>query len=195
MGTEIRPKIGKKVFITVSVVALIFLAAGAVLGIWSASEMRDLVGEQFNAQQLVLAGQVSTLIEKQIHFLERELLFLQKQFDPGTFAPEEHQDQIQQAFHRVLESGVWKIEILDLEITKVMQRLKARNIVLQLDEKAKDFLVSRGYDPQYGARPLKRVLQREILNKLSKMILANEINKDQKIVISRNKNQLVFSNS
>ena len=97
MGQEIRPKIGKKVFITVSVVALIFLAAGAVLGIWSASEMRDLVGEQFNAQQLVLAGQVSTLIEKQIHFLERELLFLQKQFDPRTFAPEEHQDQIQQA--------------------------------------------------------------------------------------------------
>ncbi len=115
MGKEIRPKIGKKVFIIVSVVALIFLAAGAVLGIWSASEMRDLVGEQFNAQQLVLAGQVSTLIEKQIHFLERELLFLQKQFDPGTFEPEAHQDQIQQAFHRVLESGVWKIEILDLE--------------------------------------------------------------------------------
>jgi two-component system, NtrC family, sensor kinase len=114
MGKEIGLKIGKKVFITVSVVALIFLAAGAVLGIWSASEMRDLVGEQFNAQQLVLARQVSTLIEKQIHFLERELLFLQKQFDPGTFAPETHQDQIQQAFYRVLESGVWKIEILDL---------------------------------------------------------------------------------
>lgn len=115
MGKEIRPKIGKKVFIIVSGVAVIFLAAGAVLGIWSASEMRDLVGEQFNAQQLVLAGQVSTLIEKQIHFLERELLFLQKQFDPGTFKPETHQNQIQQAFYRVLESGVWKIEILDLE--------------------------------------------------------------------------------
>ena len=114
MGKEIRPKIGKKVFIVVSVVALIFLAAGAVLGIWSASEMRDLVGEQFNAQQLVLAGQVSTLIEKQIHFLERELLFLQKQFDPGTVKPETNHDQIQQSFHRVLESGVWKIEILDL---------------------------------------------------------------------------------
>src|SRR5438552_4614217 len=39
------------------------------------------------------------------------------------------------------------IQILDLEIIKVMQRLKARNIVLQLDDKAKDFLVSKGYDP------------------------------------------------
>ena len=114
MGTEIRPKIGNRVFIVVSVVALIFLATGAVLGIWSASETKELVDEQFNAQQLVLARQVSTLIEKQIHFLERELLFLQKQFDPETFKPEAHHDQIQQAFHRVLESGVWKIEILDL---------------------------------------------------------------------------------
>jgi PAS domain S-box-containing protein len=114
MDTEIRPKTGKKVFSIVSAVALIFLAAGAVLGIWSASEMKELVGEQFNAQQLVLARQVSTLIEKQIHFLERELLFLQKQFDSGTFKAEAHHDQIQQAFHRVLESGVWKIEILDL---------------------------------------------------------------------------------
>jgi two-component system NtrC family sensor kinase len=115
MGTDIRPKIGKKVFTVVSVVALFFLAAGAVLGIWSAGEMRDLVGEQFNAQQLVLARQVSTLIERQIHFLEREILFLQKQFDPGSFKPETYHDQIQQAFYRVLESGVWKIEILDLE--------------------------------------------------------------------------------
>ena len=115
MGTDMRPKIGKKVFIVVSVAALIFLAAGAVLGIWSAGEMRDLVGEQFNAQQLVLARQVSTLIERQIHFLEREILFLQRQFDPGTFKPETYHDQIQQAFYRLLESGVWKIEILDLE--------------------------------------------------------------------------------
>ena len=52
------------------------------------------------------------------------------------------------------------IEILELEITKVMQRLKARNIVLQLDEKAKDFLVSKGYDPLYGARPMRRAVER-----------------------------------
>src|SRR5579862_8595090 len=52
------------------------------------------------------------------------------------------------------------IEILDLEINKVMQRLiKNRNIALQLDEKAKDFLVSKGYDPQYGARPMRRAVE------------------------------------
>src|SRR3954468_7345907 len=48
------------------------------------------------------------------------------------------------------------IQILDLEINKVMARLKARNIILQLDEKAKDFLVGKGHDPAYGARPMRR---------------------------------------
>src|SRR5207237_177472 len=50
------------------------------------------------------------------------------------------------------------IQILDLEISKVMERLKARNIILVLDEKAKDFLVTKGYDPQYGARPMRRAV-------------------------------------
>src|ERR1044072_7133047 len=54
------------------------------------------------------------------------------------------------------------VQILDVEISKVMQRLKARNIVLQLDEKAKDFLVSKGYDPQYGARPMRRAVERSL---------------------------------
>ena len=48
------------------------------------------------------------------------------------------------------------IEILDLEIHKVALRLKTKNINLELDEKAKDFLVAKGYDPQYGARPMRR---------------------------------------
>jgi two-component system NtrC family sensor kinase len=109
-----RPRIEKKVLAVVSAIALLFLAAGAVIGIWSAAEMRDLVGEQFNEQQLVLARHVSTLIEKQMHFLDRELLLLQRQFDPKRFDPEAYHDQIQQTFQRVLESGVWKMEILDL---------------------------------------------------------------------------------
>ncbi len=127
MGTEISHRLGKKVFIIVSALALIFLGAGAVLGIWSANEMRDLVGEQFNAQQLVLARQVSILIERQIHFLERELFFLQKQLDPGALGLAAHQDQIQQAFHRVLETGVWKIEILDLTAQREYSFLPYKN--------------------------------------------------------------------
>src|SRR6185295_9406056 len=52
------------------------------------------------------------------------------------------------------------IQILDLEISKVMARLKSRNFKLELDEKAKDFLVEKGYDPQYGARPMRRSVER-----------------------------------
>src|SRR6058998_3284458 len=52
------------------------------------------------------------------------------------------------------------IQILGLEINKVLARLKARNIILQLDEKAKDFLVTKGHDPQYGARPMRRAVER-----------------------------------
>ena len=48
------------------------------------------------------------------------------------------------------------IRILELEVIKVMERLKAKNLKLNLDEKAKDFLVEKGYDPTYGARPMRR---------------------------------------
>jgi two-component system NtrC family sensor kinase len=115
MTTQKRPRIERNVLIIVSAIALLFLAAGGLIGIWSAGEMRDLVGEQFNAEQLVLARHVSSIIEKQMHFLQGELLFLERQFDPDRFEPEAHLDRIQLAFQRVLESGVWKMEILDLD--------------------------------------------------------------------------------
>jgi ATP-dependent Clp protease ATP-binding subunit ClpB len=52
-----------------------------------------------------------------------------------------------------------------------------------------------GYDPQYGARPVKRVLQRNILNELSKMILAGKVNREHKIVIDFDGNTFVFQNN
>ena len=63
------------------------------------------------------------------------------------------------------------VEILDLEINKVMGRLKTRNIVLKLDEKAKDFLVTKGYDPAYGARPMRRSVERFLEDPLAEEIL------------------------
>jgi len=86
-------------------------------------------------------------------------------------------------------------EIVRLQLKKIEEMLTTNGIQLEVTDEAVVLLAAEGFDPQYGARPLKRVLQREILNKLSKMILANEINKDQNIVISRINNQLAFSNS
>jgi ATP-dependent Clp protease ATP-binding subunit ClpC len=59
-------------------------------------------------------------------------------------------------FHSLTKPDL--ITILDLEINKVVGRLKGKNLRLELDEKAKDFLVERGYDPQYGARPMRRAV-------------------------------------
>jgi ATP-dependent Clp protease ATP-binding subunit ClpC len=85
------------------------------------------------------------------------------------------------------------IEILDLEINKVMQRLKARNILLQLDDKAKDLLVSRGYDPQYGARPMRRAVERSLEDPLAEEILKGAFHDGEPIQVSVEGDHLVFS--
>src|SRR5438128_2983745 len=85
------------------------------------------------------------------------------------------------------------IEILDLEISKVMQRLKARNIILQLDEKAKDHLVSKGYDPQYGARPMRRAVERSLEDPLAEEILRGAVHDGEPIRVSVEGDRLVFS--
>src|SRR5947209_6920934 len=85
------------------------------------------------------------------------------------------------------------IEILDLEITKVMQRLKARNIILQLDEKAKDLLVGKGYDPQYGARPMRRSVERSLEDPLAEEILKGSFHEGEPILVSAENDKLVFS--
>ena len=84
------------------------------------------------------------------------------------------------------------IQILDLEISKVMQRLKARNIILQLDEKAKDFLVGRGYDPQYGARPMRRSVEQFLEDPLAEEILKDSCHEGEPILVSADNDHLVF---
>jgi ATP-dependent Clp protease ATP-binding subunit ClpB len=81
-----------------------------------------------------------------------------------------------------------------LQLKKIEEMLIANDIHLDVTNEAIQLIAAEGYDPQYGARPLKRVLQREVLNKLSKMILADEIRKDKKIVISVKDSKLEFSN-
>src|SRR5438132_1050030 len=85
------------------------------------------------------------------------------------------------------------VEILDLEISKVMQRLKARNIILQLDEKAKDHLVSKGYDPQYGARPMRRAVERSLEDPLAEEILRGAVHDGEPILVSVENDHLTFT--
>ncbi len=85
--------------------------------------------------------------------------------------------------------------IVDIQLQDIKEKLMEQGIVFTAKEEALDWLAQLGYDPQYGARPLKRVLQRKILNELSKEILSGTIKKDSEIELILDKsNQLVFLN-
>jgi ATP-dependent Clp protease ATP-binding subunit ClpC len=84
------------------------------------------------------------------------------------------------------------IEILDLEVGKVMERLKARNIHLELDASAKGFLVDKGYDPAYGARPMRRAVERHLEDPLAEELLKGELHDGDPIQVSVDDNKLVF---
>ncbi len=85
------------------------------------------------------------------------------------------------------------IQILELEASKVMQRLKNRNIILTLDEKAKDFLVEKGYDPQYGARPMRRSVEKFLEDPLAEEILRGNLHDGEPIVVTVDNDHLIFT--
>jgi ATP-dependent Clp protease ATP-binding subunit ClpB len=89
-----------------------------------------------------------------------------------------------------------KIEIykvLDLLLKGTQKMLAKQGILLKISEKAKGFLTDLGYDPQYGARPLKRVLQKEVINELSRQILNGSFSFGDTIYIDANSKGLLFS--
>ena len=68
-------------------------------------------------------------------------------------------------------------------------------VTIEASDEALDWLAQLGYDPQFGARPLKRVIQKKILNELSKQILAGKVDRDSKIKLDMFDNQFVFLNT
>ena len=74
-------------------------------------------------------------------------------------------------------------KVVDIQFRLIKQRLLDAGVKIEISDKALDHLAKIGFDPQFGARPLKRVIQREILNELSKEILAGKINKDSLVGI------------
>ena len=73
-------------------------------------------------------------------------------------------------------------------------RLKQTGIDLYITAEAVDHLARLGYDPQYGARPVRRILQRDVVNVLSKKLLAESINREIPMVVDYNNGKLVFEN-
>jgi ATP-dependent Clp protease ATP-binding subunit ClpB len=73
--------------------------------------------------------------------------------------------------------------IIQIQLNGLCELLKSQGVQLEFSPFALDYLSEQGYDPQYGARPLKRVIQKEIVNLLSKKIIAGEIDKEKKVVM------------
>jgi len=86
-------------------------------------------------------------------------------------------------------------EIVKLQFKHVQDSLAEMGVSIEASDEALDWLAQLGYDPQFGARPLKRVIQKKILNELSKQILSGKIDKDSKIKLDMFDNQFVFLNT
>lgn len=86
------------------------------------------------------------------------------------------------------------VDIVRLQFNGVKKMLENNGIAIEITDKAVQWLAEAGYDPQFGARPVKRVIQRTLLNDLSKQILAEEVSKDSRIVVDVKDDKIVFEN-
>jgi ATP-dependent Clp protease ATP-binding subunit ClpB len=85
-------------------------------------------------------------------------------------------------------------QIVGLQIKGIQKMLAGNGVTLELTEAAMQFIATAGYDPEFGARPVKRAIQRYLLNDLSKKLLAQEVDREKPIVVDASGEELVFSN-
>ena len=95
-------------------------------------------------------------------------------------------------FQPLTREQVWRI--VELQLRNVQKTLKKNSIELTVTKKAVDFIALIGFDPQFGARPIKRVIQKNLLNELSKMILEEKVDKGSEIVVDEKNGKLLFRN-
>ena len=84
------------------------------------------------------------------------------------------------------------IKIVDIQIKDLVQKLNDKKIKISFEESAKEWLVTEGFSPDYGARPLKRVIQSYVIDELASSILSNKISEEKSIRVSSESNELKF---
>ncbi|HEY6577877.1 MAG TPA: AAA family ATPase, partial [Rhizomicrobium sp.] len=94
-------------------------------------------------------------------------------------------------FHRLSRKDMDRI--VDIQIARLAKLLADRKIEISLDGKARDWLAAAGYDPVYGARPLKRVIQRRLQDPLAQLLLEGEIGDGAKVIVGAGKTGLVIN--
>ncbi|WP_227625382.1 hypothetical protein [Geofilum rubicundum] len=85
-------------------------------------------------------------------------------------------------------------EVVRLQFNGIARMLSDQGLELKITDDAIDWLASAGFDPAYGARPIKRAIQRYVLNHLSELILSEKVSNDQAIMVDVEADQLTFSN-
>jgi ATP-dependent Clp protease ATP-binding subunit ClpB len=94
-------------------------------------------------------------------------------------------------FHRLKKGEMGRI--VDIQIARLQKLLDDREITIKLDASARDWLAEKGWDPAYGARPLKRVIQKSVQDPLAEMILAGKLKDGEKVNVSGDKLGLTFN--
>ncbi|HUW86551.1 MAG TPA: ATP-dependent chaperone ClpB [Methanoregula sp.] len=85
--------------------------------------------------------------------------------------------------------------VVELQVGIIQKMLGKNDIRLTATKNAIQFIADKGFDPQFGARPIKRVIQKNLLNELSKMILEGNVNKEKEIVVDEKEGKLIFRNT
>ena len=141
--------------------------------------MTSILGSEFLASQP--EGQDSDAVRDQVMAVVR-----------ASFRPEflNRVDEII-LFHRLQRGDMAKI--VDIQMRRLAKLLQDRKIEIVLEPRARDWLADKGWDPAYGARPLKRVIQKSVQDPLAEMILAGRVKDGEKVVISAGKQGLTFN--
>jgi ATP-dependent Clp protease ATP-binding subunit ClpB len=94
-------------------------------------------------------------------------------------------------FHRLKREHMGRI--VDIQFDRLHKLLEDRKIAITLEPKAREWLADKGYDPAYGARPLKRVIQKAVQDPLAELILSGKIRDGEKVKISAGRDGLTFN--
>src|SRR5205085_5994176 len=94
-------------------------------------------------------------------------------------------------FHRLKRAEMTKI--VDIQMARLAKLLVDRKISIELERSAREWLADKGWDPAYGARPLKRVIQKSVQDPLAELILSGRIKDGERVVISAGTHGLVFN--
>lgn len=154
--------------------------------------MTSNIGSEFVKQSSALGFDLTT--EKEEQKFERQNEEVQEKITEALeaqFRPEflNRLDSII-VFNNLTKKAL--LQIVDIQLSRVRTRLKKKNITLDITKDAKEYLAEEGYDPQYGARPLKRLIQNALLNPISMKLVGGELQDGDRVRIKLEKGKLTI---